>query len=102
MGCAVVRGLQGPEDTKYRKLWACAKHYAIHSGPEWARHTDNITDVTPRDLWETYMPAFKSLVQDAKVREVMCAYQRWDDEPCCGNTRLLQQILRDEWDSSTW
>lgn len=97
MGCAVVRGLQGPEDTKYRKLWACAKHYAIHSGPEWARHTDNITDVTPRDLWETYMPAFKSLVQDAKVREVMCAYQRWDDEPCCGNTRLLQQILRDEW-----
>ena len=94
MGCAVVRGLQGPEDTKYRKLWACAKHYAIHSGPEWARHTDNITDVTQRDLWETYMPAFKSLVQDAKV---MCAYQRWDDEPCCGNTRLLQQILRDEW-----
>ncbi|MCI7016530.1 MAG: glycoside hydrolase family 3 C-terminal domain-containing protein [Prevotella sp.] len=97
MGCAVVRGLQGPEDTKYRKLWACAKHYAIHSGPEWARHTDNITDVTPRDLWETYMPAFKSLVQDAKVREVMCAYQRWDDEPCCGSTKLLQQILRDEW-----
>lgn len=97
MGCAVVRGLQGPEDTKYRKLWACAKHYAIHSGPEWARHTDNVTDVTPRDLWETYMPAFKSLVQDAKVREVMCAYQRWDDEPCCGNTRLLQSILRDEW-----
>lgn len=97
MGCAVVRGLQGPEDTKYRKLWACAKHYAIHSGPEWSRHTDNITDVTPRDLWETYMPAFKSLVQDAKVREVMCAYQRWDDEPCCGSTRLLQTILRDEW-----
>ena len=97
MGCAVVRGLQGPENTKYRKLWACAKHYAVHSGPEWARHTDNITDVTPRDLWETYMPAFKSLVQDAKVREVMCAYQRWDDEPCCGSTRLLQQILRDEW-----
>lgn len=97
MGCAVVRGLQGPETTKYRKLWACAKHYAIHSGPEWARHTDNITDLSPRDLWETYLPAFKSLVQDAKVREVMCAYQRWDDEPCCGNTRLLQQILRDEW-----
>ena len=97
MGCAAVRGLQGPESAKYRKLWACAKHYAIHSGPEWARHTDNITDVSPRDLWETYMPAFKSLVQDARVREVMCAYQRWDDEPCCGNARLLQQILRDEW-----
>ncbi len=97
MGCAVVRGLQGPEDARYRKLWACAKHYAVHSGPEWSRHTANLTDVSPRDFWETYMPAFKALVQDAKVREVMCAYQRLDDDPCCGSTRLLQQILRDEW-----
>ena len=97
MGQAVVRGLQGPESSKYRKLLACAKHYAIHSGPEWSRHVANINDVSPRDLWETYMPAFKDLVQKAKVREVMCAYQRWDDEPCCGSTRLLQQILRDEW-----
>lgn len=97
MGKEVIKGLQGPEDSKYRKLYACAKHYAIHSGPEYTRHTANITDVTPRDLWETYLPAFKVAVQDAKVREVMCAYQRWDDEPCCGNTRLLQQILRDEW-----
>ncbi len=97
MGQAVVRGLQGPESAKYRKLLACAKHYAIHSGPEWSRHYANINDVSPRDLWETYMPAFKDLVQKAKVREVMCAYQRWDDEPCCGSTRLLQQILRDEW-----
>lgn len=97
MGTQVVRGLQGPEDAKYRKLWACAKHYAVHSGPEWSRHTANLTDVSPRDLWETYLPAFKTLVQDAKVREVMCAYQRLDDEPCCGNNRLLQQILRDEW-----
>ena len=97
MGQAVVRGLQGPESAKYRKLLACAKHYAIHSGPEWSRHVANINDVSPRDLWETYMPAFKDLVQKAKVREVMCAYQRWDDEPCCGSTRLLQQILRDEW-----
>ena len=97
MGQAVVRGLQGPETAKHRKLLACAKHYAIHSGPEWSRHTANINDVTPRDLWETYMPAFKDLVQKAKVREVMCAYQRWDDEPCCGSTKLLQQILRDEW-----
>ena len=56
-----------------------------------------INDVSPRDLWETYLPAFKSLVQDADVREVMCAYQSVDDEPCCSNTRLLQQILRDEW-----
>ena len=97
MGIAVVRGLQGPEDSKYRKLWACAKHYAVHSGPEYTRHTANLTDVTPRDLWETYMPAFKATVQKANVREVMCAYQRLDDDPCCGNNRLLQQILRDDW-----
>lgn len=97
MGSAVVRGLQGPEGSKYRKLWACAKHYAVHSGPEYTRHSANLNDVSPRDLWETYLPAFKTLVQDAKVREVMCAYQRLDDEPCCGNSRLLQQILRDEW-----
>ncbi len=97
MGTQVVRGLQGPESSKYRKLWACAKHYAVHSGPEYTRHTANLTDVSPRDLWETYMPAFKALVQDAKVREVMCAYQRLDDDPCCGSSRLLQTILRDEW-----
>ncbi|MBQ5551077.1 MAG: glycoside hydrolase family 3 protein, partial [Bacteroidales bacterium] len=97
MGVQVVRGLQGPEDSKYRKLWACAKHYAVHSGPEWSRHTANLTDVSARDFWETYMPAFKTLVTDAKVREVMCAYQRLDDEPCCGNTRLLQKILREDW-----
>ncbi len=97
MGVQVVRGLQGPEDSKYRKLWACAKHYAVHSGPEYTRHSANLTDVSPRDFWETYMPAFKTLVQDAKVREVMCAYQRLDDDPCCGSQRLLQQILRDEW-----
>ena len=97
MGTQVVRGLQGPETAKYRKLWACAKHYAVHSGPEYTRHSANLTNVQPRDLWETYMPAFKTLVQEAKVREVMCAYQRLDDDPCCGSQRLLQQILRDEW-----
>jgi beta-glucosidase len=97
MGTAVVKGLQGPESERYRKLWACAKHYAVHSGPEYTRHTANINDVTPRDFWETYMPAFKTLVQEAKVREVMCAYQRLDDDPCGSNNRLLQQILRDEW-----
>ncbi|MBN2001314.1 glycoside hydrolase family 3 C-terminal domain-containing protein [candidate division KSB1 bacterium] len=98
LGVAVVKGLQGPADAKYRKLLACAKHYAVHSGPEWSRHEINLNDVDPRDLWETYLPAFKALVQQAGVRQVMCAYQRWDDEPCCGNTRLLQKILRDEWD----
>jgi beta-glucosidase len=97
MGIAVVKGLQGPDDAKYRKLYACAKHFAVHSGPEWSRHVANLNDVSPRDLWETYLPAFKTLVQQAGVKEVMCAYQRLDDEPCCGNNKLLQQILRDEW-----
>ena len=112
MGLAVVRGLQGytydgqplygPDGaTKgnryYAKLYACAKHYAVHSGPEWNRHQFNMTDLPERDLWETYMPAFKALVQQGDVREIMCAYQRNDGEPCCGNTRYLQQILRDEW-----
>ena len=97
MGVSVVKGLQGPSDAKYRKLLACAKHYAVHSGPEWSRHTLNLNNVNPRDLWETYLPAFKSLVQDADVRQVMCAYQRLDDEPCCGNNRLLQTILREDW-----
>jgi beta-glucosidase len=97
MGIAVVRGLQGPEDTKYRKLLACAKHYAVHSGPEWSRHQLNLNNVHPADLWQTYLPAFKAVVQKADVREVMCAYQRLDDEPCCGSTRLLQTILREDW-----
>lgn len=97
MGVAVVNGLQGPQDSKYKKLLACAKHYAVHSGPEWSRHELNLNHVDPRDLWETYLPAFKSLVQQADVRQVMCAYQRLDDEPCCGNTRLLGKILREDW-----
>ena len=69
----------------------------MHSGPEPSRHTINLNTLDPRDLWETYLPAFKSLVQEAGVREVMCAYQRLDDEPCCGNSRLLQVILRRDW-----
>jgi beta-glucosidase len=97
MGISVVKGLQGPTDSRYKKLLACAKHYAVHSGPEWSRHTLNVNNVNQRNLWETYLPAFKALVQQADVREVMCAYQRLDDEPCCGNTRLLQRILREEW-----
>jgi beta-glucosidase len=97
MGISVVKGLQGPSDSRYKKLLACAKHYAVHSGPEWSRHTLNLNNIKQRDLWETYLPAFKALVQQADVREVMCAYQRLDDEPCCGNTRLLQKILREDW-----
>jgi len=97
MGIAVVRGLQGPDTSKYRKLLACAKHYVVHSGPEWSRHEINLNNIDPRDFYETYLPAFKALVQQAQVRQVMCAYHRLDDEPCCGNRRLLQRILRDEW-----
>lgn len=96
MGVAVVRGLQGPDDSPYRKTLACAKHFAVHSGPEWNRHSFNVTDVPLRDLWETYLPAFKALVQEANVEEVMCAYQRIDGEPCCGNNRYLKQILRND------
>ncbi|MBO5427643.1 MAG: glycoside hydrolase family 3 C-terminal domain-containing protein [Prevotella sp.] len=97
MGLAVVRGLEGPKDAKYKKLLACAKHYAVHSGPEWNRHTFNIEDLPERDLWETYLPAFKSLVQEGDVTQVMCGYQRIDSQPCCAQTRYLQQILRGEW-----
>ncbi|WP_455963190.1 glycoside hydrolase family 3 C-terminal domain-containing protein [Bacteroides bouchesdurhonensis] len=97
MGMAVVRGLQGPEDAKYNKLHACAKHYAVHSGPEWNRHNFNAENIDPRDLWETYLPAFKDLVQKAGVKEVMCAYNRFEGDPCCGSKRLLTQILRNEW-----
>ena len=103
MGLAVVRGLQGysfngtKPASKYVKLYACAKHYAVHSGPEWNRHQFNLENVPERDLWETYLPAFKALVQEGDVKEIMCAYQRIDGEPCCGNTRYLQQILRNEW-----
>ena len=97
MGLAVVRGLQGPDDSRYAKLYACAKHFAVHSGPEKTRHSFNIENLPARDLWETYLPAFKTLVQEGGVKEVMCAYQRIDGDPCCGSNRLLQQILRDEW-----
>ena len=97
MGVSVVKGLQGPSDAKYRELLACGKHFAVHSGPESSRHSINLNNIDQRDLYETYLPAFKALVQDADVREIMCAYQRLDDEPCCGNTRLLQNILRDDW-----
>ena len=97
MGMAVVRGLQGPEDAEYNKLHACAKHFAVHSGPEWNRHSFNAENIAPRDLWETYLPAFKELVQKAGVKEVMCAYNRFEGDPCCGSNRLLTQILRNDW-----
>ena len=102
MGLAVVRGLQGYSYDgkplgKFKKLLACAKHFAVHSGPEWNRHTFDVENLPERDLWETYLPAFKALVQEGEVAEVMCAYQRIDGQPCCSQTRYEQQILRDEW-----
>ena len=102
MGLAVVRGLQGMTYDgqwigDYKKLLACAKHFAVHSGPEWNRHTFDVEDLPERDLWETYLPAFKALVQEGQVAEVMCASQRIDGQPCCSQHRYEQQILRDEW-----
>lgn len=97
MGKTVVKALQGGEGNKYYKLHACAKHYAVHSGPEKTRHSFDINDLPERDLWETYLPAFKELVQNGNVQQVMCAYQRFDGEPCCGSNQLLHQILRDKW-----
>ncbi|MCR5849819.1 MAG: glycoside hydrolase family 3 C-terminal domain-containing protein [Bacteroidaceae bacterium] len=97
MGKSVVRGLQGPADAPYQKLLACAKHFAVHSGPEWSRHRYNAENIKLRDLYETYLYAFRALVKETKVAEVMCAYNRFEGKPCCGSDRLLQQILREEW-----
>ena len=95
MGTQTVKGMQGT-DSKYYKLHSCAKHYAVHSGPEPLRHQFDVT-VSGRDLWETYLPAFKSLVEEGNVQEVMCAYHRYDGDPCCASNRLLQDILRNKW-----
>lgn len=95
MGAAFVRGLQG-DDPKYLKTAACAKHYAVHSGPEKDRHTFNALP-TLRDLRATYLPAFKKLATEAKVEAVMGAYNRVLDEPACGSKLLLEDILRGEW-----
>ncbi len=96
MGYAVVTGLQGESDGKYDKLHACLKHYAVHSGPEGTRHSFDVS-VSYRDLIETYLYAFERLVKDTDVQEVMCAYQRLDGKPCCGNDQLLTQLLREKW-----
>jgi len=95
MGTALVKGMQG-DNPKYYKTHACAKHYAVHSGLEADRHRFDVS-VSMRDLWETYLPVFKTLVTEANVQEVMCAYNRYEGEPCCGSRRLLTEILRDKW-----
>lgn len=96
MGMAVVRGLQGPADAPVLKAHACAKHFAVHSGPEWNRHQFN-AEISERDLRETYLPAFKDLVQKAGVQEVMIAYNRFRGVPCGANDYLVNTILRGEW-----
>ncbi len=95
LGKSFVHGLQG-NDPKYLQAAACAKHFAVHSGPEPSRHVD---DFSPNkyDLYNTYLPAFKELVTKANVEGVMCAYNRLDGKPCCGNDVLMQNILRKEW-----
>ena len=95
MGAATVRGLQG-DDPNYYKTHACAKHFAVHSGPEWNRHSFDVT-VSARDLWETYLPAFKTLAVDAGVREFMGAYNSYAGDPCCASNFLLNEILRGRW-----
>ena len=95
LGVQTVLGMQGSDD-KYFKTHACAKHYAVHSGPEPLRHSMNV-EPSNRDLWETYLPAFKALVKKGNVREVMCAYQRFEGRPCCTSDRLLIDILRNKW-----
>jgi len=95
MGTAYVQGLQG-DNPKYLRAAACAKHFAVHSGPEKLRHSFN-AQVSFQDLYATYLPAFKKLVIDGKVEAVMGAYNRLLDEPTCASKLLLQDILRGEW-----
>ena len=95
IGKAFVRGLQG-DDPENLKTAACAKHYAVHSGPEKDRHTFNAI-VSKKDLYETYLPAFKALVTEAGVEAVMGAYNRTLDEPCCASNLLIKEILRGKW-----
>ncbi len=96
MGVAVVRGLQGPEDAPYLKTHACAKHFAVHSGPEADRHRFDAR-ISERDLRETYLPAFKDLVTKGNVQEVMVAYNRFRGVPCGASDELINKILRGEW-----
>ncbi|MBT8182380.1 MAG: glycoside hydrolase family 3 protein, partial [Eudoraea sp.] len=94
LGVAFVNGLQG-DDPDYLKTAACAKHFAVHSGPEKLRHEFNAV-ASPKDINETYLPAFEALVH-AGVESVMCAYNRTNGEPCCASNHLLTEVLFDKW-----
>ena len=95
LGVRFIEGMQG-DDEKYMKVAACAKHFAVHSGPEDIRHSFN-AEATKQDMRETYLPAFKACVKEAGVEVVMGAYNRTNGEACCGSKTLLVDILRDEW-----
>lgn len=95
MGVAFIHGVQG-DDPDHPKAVATSKHFAVHSGPESTRHIANV-DVSPRDLEETYLPAFRSTVIDGHVKSVMCAYNAIDTTAACANTMLLKDHLRDAW-----
>ncbi|MCR4771409.1 MAG: glycoside hydrolase family 3 C-terminal domain-containing protein [Oscillospiraceae bacterium] len=96
LGVAFVKALQKRDEEGYMRAAACAKHYAVHSGPEALRHSMN-AEASPRDLRETYLPAFEACVREAEVEAVMGAYNRTNGEPCCGSTVLIRDILRSEW-----
>ena len=96
MGIAMVRGLQG-EDSVYLNVAACAKHFAVHSGPEALRHEFD-AKASDHDLFDTYLPAFYRLVTEANVAGVMCAYNRFNGQPCCGSNLFLRKILLTDWD----
>lgn len=95
IGVAFVKGLQG-DNPDYLKTAACAKHYAVHSGPEALRHEFDAI-ATKKDMWETYLPAFEALVKEADVEAVMCAYNSTNGEPCCANKYLISDVLMDQW-----
>lgn len=95
LGVSYIKGLQG-DDENYLKTAACAKHFAVHSGPEDIRHSFN-AKVNMQDMWETYLPAFEACVKEAKVETVMGAYNRTNGEPCCGSKFLLKDTLREQW-----
>ena len=95
LGKSFVNGLQG-DDPRYLKAAACAKHFAVHSGPEPTRHSDNFNP-SAYDLWDTYLPAFRELVVKANVAGVMCAYNAINTQPCCANDLLMNDILRKQW-----
>ena len=92
LGCAFIEGIQG-DDEKYMKASACAKHFCVHSGPEGLRHTFN-AEVSKKDFYETYIPAFEAAIKKAKVSGVMGAYNMVNGESCCASNKLIDKLLR--------